>query len=354
MCLKQRMKLLCLTILILLLCINVGCNHGASFKSPNFNERTKRFEHPDGVAQEKSFSSIVSFALEYFTRERDIEENTGFPVIHRTKEQLDSFKENVMWIGHSTLLLNHSNLTVLTDPHLSERASPLTFLGPKRVTPQPLGVADLPPVDVVVISHNHYDHLDAVTIKSLVQLQPNVKFLVPLGLKHLVEKWGAIAVQELDWWEKTKVKGVVIQPTPVQHWSKRTAFDRNKTLWSGWMLQWPDFSFFFAGDSGYSNDFKTVTEKLGAPTLAAIPIGAYEPRHFMKVAHLNPREAVQVFQDLNAKYAIGIHWGTFKLTLEPMQEPQKKLTEELKGVSLIEREFRTLKHGETWPKIFLR
>jgi L-ascorbate metabolism protein UlaG (beta-lactamase superfamily) len=194
--------------------------------------------------------------------------------------------------------------------------------------------------------------LDEKSIRNLTSAQQNIKYLVPLGLKSLLQEWGARNVIELDWWEPIEIDGVKFQPTPVKHWSKRTFFDRNKSLWAGWMMQWSDFAFYFAGDTGYSSDFKQTVEKLGNPDLAAIPIGAYEPRDFMKSAHINPEEAVRVFNDLGAKYAIGIHWGTFKLTLEPMNEPPNRLKKALKAAGLDSQIFRTLKHGETWPAVF--
>jgi len=322
-------------------------------KSPNYNTEIGRFEHPEGDKQEKSFANFMSFAFEFFVRENDSYEQTGFPVKHSSKKTLQNFSENVIWVGHSSLLLNHNNLTILTDPHFSDRASPFISIGPKRVTPVPFSVADLPKIDVVLISHNHYDHLDEVTIRKLVKLQPETRFIVPLGLMELLKSFGAKNITELDWWQPVNLGEASIQPTPVQHWSKRSTFDRNKTLWAAWMVKWPDFSFYFAGDAGYSNDFKNVAQKLGKPTLAAIPIGAYEPREFMKAAHANPDEAVKIFLDLGAKYAIGIHWGTFKLTLEPMNEPPLKLKEAIERYNISKDRFRTLKHGEQWPEIFL-
>ena len=327
-----------------------GCSGAMTYPdSPNFNKKTQRFQHPAGDNHEKSFVDFFKFFSAYIARENDEKENTGFPVSMSTKSDLANFKENVMWVGHSTLLLNHSGVTIMTDPQFSDRASPFSFIGPKRITPLPFEIAELPRIDAVVISHNHYDHLDETSIRQLARTQPSVEFFVPLGLKTLLEEWGVEHVTELDWWQQVQREGVTIQPTPVQHWSKRTLFDRNKTLWSGWMLQWADFSFYFAGDAGYSDDFKETAKRLGSPDLAAIPIGAYEPREFMKSAHINPEEAVKAFGDLGAKRAIGIHWGTFKLTLEPMTEPPLKLLRALKKSGTIEESFRVLRHGESWP-----
>ena len=176
--------------------------------------------------------------------------------------------------------------------------------------------------------------------------------MVPLGLAQKLRKWGAVDVTELDWWQAVDFQEVKIQPTPVKHWSSRSLFDRNKSLWAGWMMKWDDFSFYFAGDSGYSSDFKETAQKLGGPTLAAIPIGAYEPRDFMKAAHMNPEEAVKAFEDLEAKYGVAIHWGTFKLTTERMDEPAKRLLQSLKDQQIPSDTFRSLSHGEKWDAPF--
>ena len=320
-------------------------------KSANFNKETGLFQHPDGDKHNKNAGDLFDFFCAYFKRNADHWESGGFPCIIRSESEMASFKENVMWIGHSSILINHKNVTVLTDPQFSGRASPASFLGPRRVTPSPVKIDDLPEVDVVLISHNHYDHLDEASIRKLTRTQQNIKFLVPLGLKSLLHQWGVRNVTALDWWEPIEIDGVKIQPTPVQHWSRRTFFDRNKSLWAGWMMQWSDFTFYFAGDTGYSSDFTKTVKKLGKPDLAAIPIGAYEPRDFMKSAHITPEEAVKVFIDLGAKYAIGVHWGTFKLTLEPMNEPPIRLKNALKAAGVNNKIFRTLKHGEMWPEV---
>ena len=319
-------------------------------ESPNFNKSTGRFQHPAGDLQNKSFSDLFDFFAEYLKRSEDKWETIGFPVLKNTINELQNFNENVLWVGHASVMINHSNLTILTDPHFSNYASPFSFMGPKRITSVPFTIPELPRLDVIVISHNHYDHLDEQSIREIAIYQPEVRFLVPLGLKKLLLEWGANDVTELDWWQSIKIKGATFQPTPVQHWSKRSAFDRNKTLWAGWMTQWEDFSFYFTGDTGYSNDFKEVSNRLGNPDLAAIPIGAYEPREFMKSAHINPEEAVMVFKDLGAKRAIAIHWGTFKLTLEKMDEPPHRLNRALESAGISKNRFRVLQHGESWPE----
>ncbi len=324
------------------------------YHSPNFNSSLNRFQHPDGDPSNKKPSELFAMMREFSKRKYDQFEHNGFPVEISEQNEISTFLDSVMWIGQSTILLNYKNLTVLTDPQFSNRASPLFFGGPKRVTPTPFKIGDLPNIDVVLISHNHYDHLDRSSIKDLVKHQPSIKFMVPLGLAQTLYKWGAVDVTELDWWQAVKFQEIEIQATPVKHWSSRSLFDRNKSLWAGWMIKWDDFSFYFAGDSGYSGDFKETAKRLGSPTLAAIPIGAYEPRHFMKDAHMNPEEAVKAFEDLQAKYGVAIHWGTFKLTTERMDEPPERLLQGLKDQRIPYDKFRALSHGEKWDAPFAK
>jgi L-ascorbate metabolism protein UlaG (beta-lactamase superfamily) len=259
------------------------------------------------------------------------------------------------WIGHSTLLLQHKGVNILTDPHLTQRASPFSFAGPKRLTPPGLLIEDLPIIDLIVISHNHYDHLDKLTIKTLYERQPNhpPKIFVPLKLKQWCLDLGIKNGTELDWKDSVKCGEWKIHAVPVQHWSSRSPFDRNKTLWSVWVLETEGFRFFFAGDTGYSKDFKNIRDQFGQIDLAAIPIGAYEPRWFMKAAHVNPEEAVMIHQDINARFSVGIHWGTFILTDEPVIEPPKRLLAALKKEGISKEKFFVMKHGETKMLDFL-
>lgn len=305
------------------------------------------FQHPNGVKHDKSFSELMGLFVGYFNREDDPVEKLGLPMVKRTADELAKLDGEVLWVGQSTLIVEHSGITMMTDPVFGNRASPFSFSGPKRVTPLPFQITDLPKIDVVMISHNHYDHLDKNAIKTLSKLQPELKFLVPLGLKKVFQDWGAENVEELDWWQSLSHLGVTFTATPVQHWSSRTPFDRNKTLWAGWMADWDGFKFYFAGDTGYSDDFKETRNRLGTPDLAAIPIGAYAPRDFMKSSHVNPEEAVQILIDLGAPKAVPIHWGTFKLTLEPMDEPPQRLRDAIKTANLKGQGFAILKHGES-------
>lgn len=252
------------------------------------------------------------------------------------------------WIGHATNLLQIDGVNVLTDPHFGERASPFSFTGPTRKVPLPVALAELPRIDVVVISHNHYDHLDVGTIEALAgQAGGPPLFLVPLGVELWFEDLDIENVRAMDWWESIALRSLSIHFVPVHHWSARGLGDRNETLWGGWVLKSPDTSVFFAGDSGYSRDFAEIGARFGGFDLALIPIGAYEPRWFMKEQHVNPEEAVQVHWDLKARRSVGIHWGSFELTDEALDQPIIDLARALKKFDVDPDVFKLLQHGQT-------
>lgn len=257
-------------------------------------------------------------------------------------------KGTVTWIGHSSFLLQLDGLNILTDPVFSERTSPVSFLGPKRAVKLPFDLEELPSIDVVVISHNHYDHMDLESLKKLAKRPDNkTVFLVPLGNAALLQSEGVKNVQEYDWWDKAQVQGVDFTLTPTQHWSARGIFDQNECLWGGWFVKGTQLSVFFAGDTGYSKDFQDIAAKLGPVDWAMIPIGAYEPRWFMKKNHVNPDEAVQIHKDLHAKKSVAMHWGTFRLSDEPLYAPADDLKKSLEKNKLSPEEFILMKHGET-------
>ncbi len=250
----------------------------------------------------------------------------------------------ITWIGHDTFLIQVAGLNILTDPIFSDHASPLNFIGPKRIIPLPLQQEDLPLIQATIISHNHYDHLDSATITKLGN---TTKFFVPLGLSPWFRNLGVDDVMELDWWQAAEFGSVRLHCVPAQHFSMRTPFDANQTLWSGWVMATPAGNIFYAGDTGYSPDFQKIGRRLGPMRLALIPIGGYMPRWFMKPMHLNPAEAVMVHQDVGSRQSIGMHWGTFKLTEEPLAEPPLFLEKVLKQKSIKLDEFTILNIGET-------
>jgi N-acyl-phosphatidylethanolamine-hydrolysing phospholipase D len=257
----------------------------------------------------------------------------------------------VTWIGHSTVLIQHQGVNVLTDPILTQRASPLPFAGPRRQSPPALTLEELPPIDVVVISHNHYDHLDAPTIRALGN---GPRYFVPLGVGRWLSDRGIdpARVTEMDWWEAESVDlpqtQLQVIATPSQHFSGRSLTDRNRTLWAAWAIRWDDFSLWFGGDTGYNDvQFKAIGERLGAFDLGIIPIGAYLPREFMQVVHVNPAEAVKIHRDIRARRSIGVHWGAFELAAEPLLAPPQELAHAVAEAGLTEQDFTTLAVGET-------
>lgn len=238
--------------------------------------------------------------------------------------------DRVWWIGHSTTLIRLNNKIILTDPIFSQRASPSQWMGPKRLTPAAISIDKLSQLDFIVISHNHYDHLDFTSIKQLIMRFANVTLLVPLGLKNKLIKWGAQNVIELDWWDSININDITFTATPAQHWSKRGLFDTNKVLWCGWMMQSNcdglTKTVYFMGDTGYSPSLKKINERFSKIDLALIPIGAYAPRWFMQSQHIDPAQAVQLYDELNCQSAIAIHWGTFELADDPLDEPPELLS----------------------------
>jgi N-acyl-phosphatidylethanolamine-hydrolysing phospholipase D len=266
----------------------------------------------------------------------------------------------VTWIGHATALVQAGGLNVLVDPIFSERASPVQLFGPKRAQPPGVAMADLPSIDVVLISHNHYDHLDRISVALLDEkakaLGKKTLFIVPLGLKAWFNGISIDNVIELDWWEHHTVQGVEFHLTPVQHWSARSVTDRSATLWGGWAVFGADFHWYYAGDTGYSRDFADTakhfaprqTEALGGGfDLSLVPVGAYEPRWFMSQQHVNPMESVRIHQDVGAKRSIGVHWGTFALTDEPLDQPPRELAIARQALGVTEADFGLLAIGES-------
>ena len=285
------------------------------------------YENTNGKPIEKSFQDLLKWATD------DIETKIDYIEISNDWESLD-FEEDDnygVWVGHSTFLIKKNGITILTDPVFSDRASPFKNIGPKRLIPPAVPIKKLPAIDFITISHNHYDHLDIRSLKDLYTLNSNTIFLVPAGDKKLLERQKIENVYEYEWWEGYLSDELKITFTPVQHWSKRGLFDRNKSLWGGWFFEFNDFSIFHAGDTGYSEDFKSTRMKLGSPKYAFIPIGAYDPEWFMAESHVNPEDAVQIMLDLGAENSFGMHWATFKLTDEDTLEPRERLDAEVKN-----------------------
>lgn len=256
--------------------------------------------------------------------------------------------ETVTWLGHSSVLIQTAGQNVLLDPILSQRASPVPFAGPKRALPPALTLDQLPHIDLVLVSHNHYDHLDAWTVKRLAR-QPggSPRFLVPLGLKAWFQARGIQEVTELDWWQSHRQGALEVVLTPSRHWSSRSLRDRMKTLWGGFALLGPHQRLFYPGDTGYGPEFREIGRRLPGLDLALLPIGAYAPRWFMSPQHIDPFEAVQILEDLGAKEALAVHWGTFQLTDESLDEPPRVLAEALRQKGIPANRFQVLPVGGT-------
>ncbi len=271
-----------------------------------------------------------------------IEEQPDLARIHNPSDGLQ-----ITWIGHATILIQYKGINILTDPMFSSRASPVGFAGPQRHNSPALEINSLPNIDYIVISHSHYDHLDLNSVK---QIRSGAQWLVPLGLKDWFTKAGVDAkhVLEFDWWDNAQFGIVTITSTPAQHWSSRSLWDRNKSLWTSWVIQIGNQTIWYSGDTGYNPyQFKEIGKKFQEIDLALISIGAYEPRWFMKDMHINPDEAVQIHQDINSRYSIGVQWGTFQLTSEPIDDPPLKLKAALEKRKLPPETFELMKIGET-------
>lgn len=254
------------------------------------------------------------------------------------------------WLGHSSLYIHTPDCALLTDPVFSLRASPMPFGEPKRKTPCEVDVDQLPRLDFILISHNHYDHLDHRTIMHLLAKFPKVTIVVPLGLGRWFKQRGAHNIIELDWWDKLgdgKPHQIVsITAVPAQHWSKRGLFDKNQTLWCGYIIEIAGKTLYFAGDTGYSETLKPIGEQFSID-LGLIPIGAYAPRWFMAEQHISPKESILLHQLLKIQKSIGIHWGVFELTDETIDEPPRYLAECLAQSDLSPGDFQVLKINES-------
>lgn len=261
-------------------------------------------------------------------------------------------QDTLTWIGHSTFLLQLSGRNLVTDPHFSERASPLAFAGPRRLTPPALRAEDLPPLHIALVSHNHYDHLDEPSVRRLARLHPDLTFVVPLGLGRWFARRRIARVVELDWWQHADIAGLRVHAVPAQHFSGRGLRDRDATLWCGFVVETPTRRVYFAGDTGYCPDFAEIGARFAPIDLSLLPIGAYEPRWFMRYMHANPEDAVRIHRDVGSQLSVAMHWGTFRLTEEPLDEPPQRQRRALNAAGLPPERFQVFQHGESrvlWP-----
>lgn len=303
-------------------------SHSPDLASPNFDGT--RFFNPNGPATDRSFRELLRWRLDEKSQPwPPVEDVTPvIPVVRVSGVRVTS-------VGHCTFLIQAGGLNILTDPVWSEKAGPLGLVGPRRYAPPGIRFEDLPPIHAVLLSHNHYDHLDLPTLKRL-DRRDGPLVVTPLGNDAVIRPAMPRArIEARDWGGSVPLgEGVAVHVVPANHWSARTPWDRRRALWGGFVIVAGGVRIHFVGDTGYGGGtiFRHIRERHGMPDLALIPIGAYEPRWFMEPQHCNPEEAVQIMLDLGAGRALGMHWGTFKLTAEPRDEPAERL-----GRCLLER-----------------
>lgn len=296
--------------------------------SANFSEGT--FHNLAPVSPNKSSANMFKVTLDFFRGKANRTPSTSIPTITPTiSTTIDESDLRVTWLGHSTCLVQIDGQTILTDPMFSDRASPLSFLGPKTFAYKPsIEFKDLPAIDAVLISHDHYDHLDYKTIQKLKGITKH--FYVPTGVGDHLRRWGIDDTQiiELGWWEQSSNQSLTFVATPTYHFSGRSLTDRNKTLWASWVIQGRNHKVFFGGDSGYFPGFKAIGEKYGPFDITMIESGAYNKA--WADIHMMPEQTVQAHLDLQGKVLLPIHWAKFNLSLHPWQEPIERLTQQAK------------------------
>jgi len=271
-------------------------------------------------------------------------ENQAIP---RLKENLQPGDVAITFVNHATFLLQTPEANILTDPVWSQRTSPSQFLGPARVREPGIAFGDLPRIDLILLSHNHYDHLDLATLKKLrAKFDPTI--CVAMGDRRVVKGAGFSHLEEFDWWQSSQVLPTVkVTFAPTQHFSARTPWDRNHSLWGSYLIETHGRKIYFGGDAGYSRHYTEIYRRLGAPDISLLGIGAYEPNWFMKPMHMNPAEAVRAHQDLNSHLSIGMHFGTFQLSSEAIDQPVIDLKRAMAESRLPPEAFVTLHEGET-------
>ncbi len=321
-------------------------------KSHGEHRQGSRFSNPFRKGVRRTLYHLLLWQLGYYDKEAPlpvVPDGFAYP---NDLASFDPSKPQTTWINHSTFLIEMEGKVFLTDPVFSERASPVNFAGPKRFHPPAILLDALPTVDYVLISHNHYDHLDKETVKRLASRFPNIQWYVPLGVGDLIHKMGAARVIELDWWEAHTTPGpnpLEIHAVPAQHYSGRGLLDHNSSLWAGWVIKSaPNRHFYFAGDTGYNDvQFKEIGEEFGQIDLSLIPIGVYRPTEFMSTVHINPEQAVNIHLDVNSQLSVGTHWGTFRLSSEPRIQPPYDLYLSMQAKNLPLDTFRVLDPGQS-------
>lgn len=322
---------------------------------PPHHDPNGGFRNPWGPPRDRSFREGVRWARE--RREKEMAPDpdpSQLPLAHSEilspRGSSDSLR--ITWVGHATFLIQIGGFNLLTDPHWSPRASPVQWAGPSRFVPPGVGFEELPPIDAVLLSHDHYDHLDAPTVQRLGRHYPDAVWYTPLGYRDWLRRRRIRHVAELDWWESATAsreggESIILTAVPAQHWTRRGLVSQQR-LWSGWVIESAAGRVFFGGDSGYCPAFREIGDRFPDFDVSLIPIGAYEPRWFMEHDHMNPAEAVHTYGDLGGRgLMVGMHWGTFRLTDEDPLEPPRLARREWQKAGLPAGDLWIPRHGET-------
>lgn len=333
-------------LIIILLAINIT---GAVLSGPRHEGPTSdhfnglRFINPGGIAA-KGPREVIKW---FITRKRSPwKANQNIPFGPKP-EALIYNGAKITFVNHSTFLIQVNGLNILTDPIWSERASPFSFIGPKRMRPPGIDFKDLPQIDIILLSHNHYDHLDLPTLKEILK-KHRPKIFTPLGVKAFLEKKGIAVTKDMDWWDEYKLQAPLkIICTPAQHFSGRGTSDRDGTLWCGYIITRPEGNIYFVGDTGYNTGiFKDIGARFAPIRVSLIPVGAYKPAWFMSPIHCSPEEAVQIHLDLKSQTSIAAHYGTFPLADEGQHEPLHDLNNARAKRHVAPDNFIAVKEGE--------
>ncbi|MBN2824970.1 MAG: MBL fold metallo-hydrolase [Campylobacterales bacterium] len=319
--------------IVLLGVFMVGCSSKTDYRSKQFSKG--EFSNSE-VNMEMSLGRMVKMMKAFYSdkTQAKVPQKGEIPVVKLSRDDIIKMKnDSVVRMGHSTLLFKLDNRLVLTDPVFGERVSPVSFYGPKRFHSNPIEIEALPFIDIVIISHNHYDHLDAYSIKKLKDKVGHI--YTTLGVSKKLIEFGVepSKISELDWWQSKRDKSIAITATPAQHFSGRGLFDRNKSLWASWVIATPTTKLFFGADSGYFSGFKEIGKKFGAFDMTFLEAGAYS--RLWKEVHMMPKESIQAHIDLKGKRLFAIHNGTFELAMHPWREPFERIEAEAKKQNVL-------------------
>jgi N-acyl-phosphatidylethanolamine-hydrolysing phospholipase D len=317
-----------------------------------------RYVNPHIKKTKKTFIDFIFWKLGYYKEHIGWEEVPADFVYPAPDETVDQKKPLATWISHNTFLISVDGIHVLTDPVFSNRCSPFSFFGPKRRHAPGLDLHELPQIDYVIISHNHYDHLDRHTVKALHRRFPEITWVVPTGVKNWFARRKIKKVIELSWWEKRETRSerrpnvkLTFTAVPAQHFSGRHLFNIDRTLWAGFVVEFDRpgkelKKMYYVGDTGYNpHDFKAIGNHFGSIDLSLIPIGTYVPRVFMSPVHIEPTHSVEIHKDTRSKLSVSMHWKTFNLSDEPFNQPPYDLFLALKKENIDPHTFRVLEPG---------